>query len=63
LSFADTSGRTQPGNVALRVASKLRHIGIGRTYARTCVLLLVQVTREMTDTRTCIPQVRVSLMS
>ena len=30
------------GNVTLRVAGQLRHIGIGRTYARTHVILLVQ---------------------
>ena len=30
------------GNVTLRVAGRLRHIGIGRTYAGTHVLLLVQ---------------------
>jgi len=36
----DTVSKT--GNVTLRVAGRLRHIGIGRTYARTHVLLLVQ---------------------
>jgi transposase InsO family protein len=30
------------GSVTLRVAGRLRHIGIGRTYARTDVILLVQ---------------------
>ena len=30
------------GNVTLRIAGQLRHIGIGRTYARTRVILLVQ---------------------
>jgi transposase InsO family protein len=30
------------GSVTLRVAGRLRHIGVGRTYARTDVLLLVQ---------------------
>jgi transposase InsO family protein len=30
------------GNVTLRVAGRLRHIGLGRTYARTRVILLVQ---------------------
>jgi transposase InsO family protein len=30
------------GNVTLRVAGKLRHIGVGRTHARTHVILLVQ---------------------
>lgn len=44
----DTHDRVRPdriskaGNLTLRVAGKLRHIGIGRTYAGTCVLLLVQ---------------------
>jgi hypothetical protein len=28
--------------VTLRVAGRLRHIGVGRTYARTDVILLVQ---------------------
>jgi transposase InsO family protein len=30
------------GSVTLRVAGQLRHIGVGRTYARTDVLMLVQ---------------------
>jgi hypothetical protein len=30
----------------LRVAGKLRHIGIGRTHARTHVILLVQNLRS-----------------
>jgi len=30
------------GSVTLRIAGRLRHIGIGRTYARTDVILLVQ---------------------
>ena len=30
------------GTVTLRVAGKLRHIGVGRTHARTHVILLVQ---------------------
>lgn len=30
------------GSVTLRIAGQLRHIGVGRTYARTDVLLLVQ---------------------
>jgi hypothetical protein len=30
------------GSVTLRVAGRLRHIGVGRTYARTDVTLLVQ---------------------
>ena len=30
------------GSVTLRVAGELRHIGVGRTYARTDVILLVQ---------------------
>ena len=30
------------GSVTLRVAGQLRHIGVGRTYARTDVVLLVQ---------------------
>jgi uncharacterized protein YijF (DUF1287 family) len=29
------------GNVTLRIAGQLRHIGLGRTYARTRVILLV----------------------
>ena len=45
---ADSHDRTRhdivsvAGNVTLRVAGRLRHIGIGRTYARTRVILLVQ---------------------
>lgn len=35
----DTISKT--GNVTLRVAGKLRHIGIGRTHARTHVILLI----------------------
>ena len=30
------------GSVTLRVAGQLRHIGIGRTHARTHVILLIQ---------------------
>ena len=30
------------GNVTLRIAGRLRHIGLGRTYARTRVVMLVQ---------------------
>jgi hypothetical protein len=30
------------GSVTLRVAGRLRHIGVGRTYARTDIILLVQ---------------------
>ena len=37
---ADTVSKA--GNVTLRVGSRLHHIGIGRTYAGTCVLMLVQ---------------------
>ena len=37
---ADTVSKA--GNVTLRVGSRMHHIGVGRTYARTCVLLLVQ---------------------
>ena len=33
---------SRAGNVTLRVAGRLRHIGVGRTYARTRVLMLVQ---------------------
>ncbi|MDT5024221.1 MAG: hypothetical protein QOE61_647 [Micromonosporaceae bacterium] len=33
---------SKAGSVTLRVAGRLRHIGIGRTYAGTYVLLLVQ---------------------
>ena len=80
------------GNVTLRIAGQLRHIGVGRTYARTRVILLVhdlhvrvvnaatgELLRdliidpskdyqpknppEMTNSRTCIPQVRLSGMS
>ncbi|HEX3897957.1 MAG TPA: transposase, partial [Mycobacteriales bacterium] len=29
------------GSVTLRVAGQLRHIGVGRTYARTDVILLI----------------------
>jgi hypothetical protein len=36
----DTISKT--GSVTLRVADRLRHIGIGRTYAGTYVTLLVQ---------------------
>jgi transposase InsO family protein len=45
---ADTHDRVRhdkidkAGSVTLRVAGRLRHIGIGRTYARTHVILLVQ---------------------
>jgi transposase InsO family protein len=44
----DTHDRTRrdkidkAGSVTLRVAGRLRHIGVGRTYARTDVVLLVQ---------------------
>jgi transposase InsO family protein len=44
----DTHDRTRhdkidkAGSVTLRVAGQLRHIGVGRTYARTDVILLVQ---------------------
>ena len=44
----DTHNRTRrdkidkAGSVTLRVAGRLRHIGVGRTYARTDVILLVQ---------------------
>jgi hypothetical protein len=31
----------QSGLVTLRISGRLRHIGVGRTYARTSVLLLV----------------------
>jgi hypothetical protein len=30
------------GTVTLRIAGRLRHIGVGRTHARTRVILLVQ---------------------
>jgi hypothetical protein len=33
---------SKAGNVTLRVGSRLHHIGIGRTYAGTCVILLIQ---------------------
>jgi transposase InsO family protein len=33
---------SKAGNATLRVAGRLRHIGVGRTYARTRVLMLVQ---------------------
>ncbi len=45
---ADTHDRVRhdkidkAGSVTLRVAGRLRHIGVGRTYARTEVILLVQ---------------------
>ena len=45
---ADTHDRVRrdkidkAGSVTLRVAGQLRHIGVGRTYARTDVILLVQ---------------------
>ena len=32
---------TSAGNVTLAIAGQLRHIGVGRTYARTRVILLV----------------------
>ena len=44
----DTHDRTRrdkidkAGSVTLRIAGRLRHIGVGRTYARTDVILLVQ---------------------
>jgi hypothetical protein len=44
----DTHDRTRrdkidkAGSVTLRVAGRLRHIGVGRTYSRTDVILLVQ---------------------
>jgi transposase InsO family protein len=47
-SRADTHDRVRhdkidkAGSVTLRVAGRLRHIGVGRTYARTDVILLVQ---------------------
>jgi transposase InsO family protein len=37
---ADTVSKA--GNVTLRIGSRMHHIGIGRTYAGTCVILLVQ---------------------
>jgi hypothetical protein len=45
---ADTHDRVRhdkidkAGSVTLRIAGRLRHIGVGRTYARTDVILLVQ---------------------
>lgn len=45
---ADTHDRVRhdkidkAGSVTLRVAGRLRHIGVGRTYARTDVILLIQ---------------------
>ena len=33
---------SRPVGRSLRVAGRLRHIGVGRTYARTDVILLVQ---------------------
>jgi transposase InsO family protein len=33
---------SKTGNVTLRTGGRLHHIGVGRTYAGTCVLLLVQ---------------------
>jgi transposase InsO family protein len=33
---------SKAGNATLRIAGRLRHIGLGRTYARTRVILLVQ---------------------
>jgi len=45
---ADTHDRVRhdkidkAGSVTLRVAGRLRHIGVGRTHARTNVILLVQ---------------------
>ena len=45
---ADTHDRVRhdkidkAGSVTLRVAGRLRHIGVGRTYARTDIILLVQ---------------------
>ena len=45
---ADTHDRVRhdkidkTGTVTLRVAGRLRHIGVGRTHARTDVILLVQ---------------------
>ena len=101
---ADTHDRVRhdrvdkAGTVTLRVAGRLHHIGIGRTHARTHVILLIhdlhvrvinaatgELLRELTidpdrdyqptghpkahhdpemnNTRTCIPQVRLSPMS
>jgi transposase InsO family protein len=45
---ADTHDRVRhdkidkAGSVTLRIAGRLRHIGVGRTYARTDIILLVQ---------------------
>lgn len=33
---------SKAGNVTLRIGSQMHHIGIGRTYAGTCIILLVQ---------------------
>jgi hypothetical protein len=33
---------SKAGTVTLRIAGRLRHIGVGRTYAGTYVILLVQ---------------------
>jgi hypothetical protein len=33
---------SKTGNVTLRTGGRLHHIGVGRTYAGTCVLLLIQ---------------------
>ena len=33
---------SKTGNVTVRTGGRLHHIGVGRTYAGTCVLLLVQ---------------------
>ena len=33
---------SKAGNATLRIAGRLRHIGLGRTYARTRVIMLVQ---------------------
>lgn len=33
---------SKAGTVTLRVAGRLRHLGVGRTYAGTCVIMLVQ---------------------
>ncbi|NYG59537.1 hypothetical protein BJ980_002460 [Nocardioides daedukensis] len=38
----DTCRGDKSGTVTLRVAGKLRHIGIGRTHSRTHVILLIQ---------------------
>ena len=37
-----TTGSARPATVTLRVAGRLRHIGVGRTHAGTHVILLVQ---------------------